>query len=83
MNIFANHSFLPFVLRYQIHRCTVLYRWKKQLFEGALASFSDKNKKSSDAKIDLLEKKLRERDKVISEIVSENIELKKNLNGEI
>ncbi|MHB2149524.1 transposase [Calditrichota bacterium LG25] len=68
--------------RYQIHP-NVFYRWKKQLFEGALASFSDKNKKSSDAKIHLLEKKLRERDKVISEIVSENIELKKNLNGEI
>ena len=61
--------------RYHIHP-NVFYRWKKQLFEGALASFSDK-KKSTDAKIPLLEAKLRERDQVISEIVRENIELKK------
>lgn len=68
--------------RYQIHP-NVFYRWKKQLFEGAIATFSTTQKKKTDKALSFLEMKLRERDKVISEIVSENIELKKNLNGEI
>ncbi len=65
-----------------------IYRWKKQLFEGAssiLKSKAGKPKLSNllERKIDKLEKKLQQRDQVISEIVQENIELKKNLNGEI
>ena len=68
--------------RYQIHP-NVFYRWKKQLFEGAITTFSAVQKKKTDKALSFLEMKLRERDKVISEIVSENIELKKNLNGEI
>ena len=62
--------------RYHIHP-NVFYRWKKQLFESALTSFSGKKKKSSEAKIQLLENRLRERDKVIFEIVNENIGIKK------
>ena len=68
--------------RYQIHP-NVFYRWKKQLFEGALNTFSVAQKKRTDQKVNFLEAKLRERDKVISEIVSENIALKKNINGGI
>ncbi len=72
-------------VRYHFHP-NVFYRWRKQLFEGALAVFSEKGKKNTEAKINFLQAKLRERDKVISEIVSENIELKKlrwrNLNGQ-
>ncbi len=68
--------------RYQIHP-NIFYRWKKQLFEGAITTFSTTQKKKTDKALSFLEMKLRERDKVISEIVSENIELKKNLNGEI
>ena len=68
--------------RYQIHP-NVFYRWKKQLFEGAITTFSAAQKKKTDKALSFLEMKLRERDKVISEIISENIELKKSLNGEI
>ncbi len=68
--------------RYHLHP-NVFYRWKKQLFEGALESFSSKQRKSSEVQISLLQTKLHERDQVISEIISENIKLKKNLNGEI
>lgn len=68
--------------RYHIHPNN-FYRWKKQLFEGALSSFDSKKKNKTDESIKRLEEKLKERDKVISEIVTENIELKKNLNGEI
>lgn len=72
--------------KYNIH-VNDIYRWKKQLFEGAaiiLKSKAGKPRQSSvqDRKIDQLEKKLKQRDEVISEIVQENIELKKNLNGE-
>ena len=71
--------------KYQVH-VNDIYRWKKQLFEGAtltLKSKAGKSKLSSPLgkKIELLEKKLKMRDEVISEIVQENIELKKNING--
>lgn len=64
---------------------TMIYQWKKQLFEGALQSFTPKRKGSTatERKIKQLEGKLTDRDRLISEIVSENISLKKNLNGEI
>ncbi|HID38064.1 MAG TPA: transposase [Calditrichaeota bacterium] len=38
--------------RYHIHP-NVFYRWKKQLFEGALAIFSAQVKKNTDARINL------------------------------
>lgn len=67
--------------KYHIH-INDIYRWKKQLFEGGaiiLKSKAGKPKQSSiqERKIGQLEKKLKQRDEVISEIVQENIELKK------
>ena len=57
----------------------VFYLWKKDLFNGALNTFS--NKKSGrtveDGKITKLEEKLKHQDPLISEIVEDNLRLKK------
>lgn len=71
--------------KYQIHM-NDLYRWKKQLFEGAAEIFnrSQNGKASADEKkVEHLKEKLKSKDQLISELVEENIGLKKNLNGEI
>lgn len=58
--------------------------WKKQLFEGALDTFNKpKGKDKESIKIEHLERKLKDRDSLVTELVSENIRLKKNLNGDI
>jgi len=64
---------------------TVLYKWKKELYEGALDIFSRKTKKESNfdsKKIIHLESKLKQKDSLISELVEENIGYKKKVNGE-
>lgn len=59
-----------------------IYQWKKQMFEGALQSFKPGKKAgASEREVKQLKQKLRDRDSVISEIISENITLKKNVNG--
>jgi transposase-like protein len=68
--------------KYKLH-VNDIYRWKKQLFEGAtivLKSKAGKPKQSTvqERIIEQLQKKLKQRDEVISEIVQENINLKKN-----
>jgi len=63
-----------------------ILRWKKQLFEGATVLLERKKlRKSNEAEIrnQLLEAKLRRKDEVISIITQENLELKKNINGDI
>ena len=63
-----------------------ILRWKKQLFEGASVLLERKKlHKSNEAEIrnKLLEAKLRQKDEVISTITQENLELKKNINGDI
>ena len=67
--------------RYQITP-TNFYNWKKKLFEGALQIFSTVPKHTQ-KQIERLEKKLQDRDSLISTIVRENVQLKKNINGEI
>jgi transposase-like protein len=62
---------------------TMIYQWKKQLFEGALQIFNQNKTKSSERKLKVLQERLQEKDSLISELVSENVRLKKNLNGEI
>lgn len=63
-----------------------IYRWKKQLFEGASAVFSQKGKHTKslhERKIEQMENELQNKDQVISELASENIQLKKNFNGRL
>ena len=68
--------------RYQINPSQI-YAWKKKLFEGALQIFSSNKQNDSTKKIKTLSQKLQDRESLISSIVSENFQLKKNLNGEI
>lgn len=74
--------------KYGIHP-NAIYLWKKEFFEKATLIFSSgkgKKDKVSDnkanEKIEKLEAKLKAKDSLISEIVEDNIRLKKNLNGE-
>lgn len=71
--------------QYNIHP-NLLYKWKNDLFTGALKTFSGEHVKKINKeaiKIKKLEEKLKERDSLITEIVSENVHLKKNFCGEI
>ena len=60
---------------------TMIYQWKKQLFEGTLQIFNQSKSKSAERKMKGLQERLQEKDSLISELVSENVRLKKNLNG--
>jgi transposase len=71
--------------KYDLHP-NIIYKWKKDLFEGALKTFSGEHKQKKpkeNKRILQLETKLKARDSLISEIVSENVMLKKNISGEI
>lgn len=62
----------------------LFYLWKKELFTGALDTFSrKKNGKPDEEKVTRLEEKLKDKDSLISEIVEDNLRLKKKLNGGI
>jgi len=72
--------------KYHVHPNDI-YRWKKQLFEGAASILVNKKtlKKPSIVereKIQKLEEKLRYKDQIITELVEDNISLKKSINGE-
>lgn len=70
--------------KYQVHP-NAIYSWKKALFEKGEILFENQKGKSDkkvEDKISRLEKKLREKDNVIGEIVGDNIRLKKKLIGE-
>ena len=70
--------------KYQLHP-NVIYNWKKILFEKGELLFEDKKERTSaktEEKLSRLEAKLKDKDSLISEIVEDNIRLKKKLNGE-
>lgn len=71
--------------QYNVHVNDIL-RWKKHLFEGA-SFLLERKKHSKDSELErrnkALEEKLKKKDYVISIITQENLELKKNINGEI
>ena len=66
--------------QYNLHP-NLVYLWKKELFSGALKVFSKRKNNHEDEKITRLEAKLKDKDSLISEIVEDNLRLKKNLNG--
>ncbi len=63
----------------------VIRNWKKELFESALDIFSGKhkNKKNKNSKESQLEQKVNTMQEVITEITTENIQLKKKYFGAI
>lgn len=73
--------------KYQVH-VNDIYNWKKKLFEGAKETFQNKttNYKQTSVeqkKIEKLESKLKDRDEAIAMLLKENIEIKKNIDGEL
>lgn len=62
----------------------MIYQWKKQLFEGAVDMFKQRGRagKRMADRVEQLEQKVRQRDGLISEVVADNVRLKKSLNGE-
>jgi transposase len=69
--------------QFKIHP-NLFYLWKKEFFDGAVNAFTKKKSlKADDDKIKRLEDKLKDKDSLISEIVEDNLRLKKNLNGEL
>lgn len=73
--------------RYGVHPNAV-YTWKKQMFEASAENFGKKRKLSdkellkAEKLIEELEKLLSKRESLITELVEDNIKLKKNLSGE-
>lgn len=61
----------------------LFHLWKKELFASAVGFFSKKKSKQETAKLARLEEKLKDKDSLISEIVEDNLRLKKKLSGEI
>ena len=70
--------------KYRI-RPSVIRRWKKELFEGALDIFSGnhKNKRARDSKEVQLQQKITAMQEVITEITTENLQLRKKYSGAI
>jgi len=66
--------------QYNLHP-NLVYLWKKELFSGAMEMFSKRKNTREDEKITRLEEKLKDKDSLISEIIEDNLRLKKNLNG--
>lgn len=70
--------------QYGIHP-TMFYRWQKELFENAATALEPRSRRPSDAKdrrIAFLEEKLQRKNEVLSELMEEHINLKKEL-GEL
>lgn len=69
--------------KYGVHP-NIISRWKKQMFEGALETFTrkqEKSKKPLERKIEQLEETVQKRDSAIAWLTQENIDLKKNGDG--
>ena len=61
---------------------TVFYRWQKEFFENGATAFEKSNsgsKKAEKKRIDQLEAKIQTKNEVLSELMEEHIQLKKDL----
>jgi transposase len=66
---------------------TVFYRWQKEFFENGAVAFQSKERPSRQVeekqkRIELLERKVQNKDEVLAELMAEHMALKKNL-GEV
>ena len=64
---------------------TVFYRWQKEFFENGAAAFEKRNsrkKTAEEKRITQLEAKLQTKNEVLSELLEEHVQLKKDL-GEL
>jgi transposase-like protein len=65
---------------------TVFYRWQKEFFENGAAAFQRQGRRQQgdlqSKRIEALEAKLRRKDEVLSELMEEHVQLKKEL-GEL
>lgn len=66
---------------------TQFYAWQKQLFENGAAAFERPGRKSKqdsakDRKIEALQAKIQQKNEVVSELLEEHVQLKKEL-GEL
>ena len=67
--------------KYDLHP-NQFYKWRKDLFEGALNTFSGKHKNPrKSSRTDKLEEELTKKDKIISFLAEENLKLKKKYFG--
>ena len=73
--------------QYGVHP-TLIYRWQKEFFENGTAAFDRPRKRSprqqaaETRRIEALEAKVRDKNEVLSELMSEHLALKKTL-GEL
>lgn len=61
---------------------TVFYRWQKEFFENGATAFEKENsrqKKAEQKRIEQLEAKLQVKNEVLSELMEEHVQLKKEL----
>ena len=70
--------------KHKIHP-NMLLRWKKELFEGAVETFTQKHKKRTrkTRKEEKQEQKIEKMEQVIIELSTENLQLRKKYNGEL
>jgi transposase len=64
---------------------TMLYRWQEKLFQNAVVVFETKSQNGTHAEreqVERLEKKIRQKDEVIVELMTEHVALKKEI-GEL
>jgi transposase len=64
---------------------TVFYRWQKEFFENGAAAFEQNvrpNRSAEQERIAYLEKKIQTKDKVLAELMAEQVALKKDI-GEL
>src|SRR6201984_3474410 len=66
---------------------TVFYRWQKEFFENGAAAFQSRERptrqvEEKQRRIEVLEKKVQNKDEVLAELMAEHIALKKSL-GEV
>ena len=62
------------------------YRWQQEFFENGGSAFESDNKREShrlERRIGQLEDKLQRKNEVLSELMEENVQLKKSVNGEL